>query len=126
MRRPGIVNQLYFSMAQKLLPTKPKAAPDHLSALQVRYLGDGNVGGGNVGGRGNGVALGGGCGSGVAVGGGCARASLAGHDDGVGDDDDNGDEGSEKDLTSQSNTKVSPSQRFKPGVQEILNFELDP
>ena len=45
-----------------------------------------------------------------------ARASLAGRDDGVGDDDDHGDEGSEKDLTSQSNTKVSPSQRFKPGV----------
>ena len=38
-----------------------------------------------------------------------ARASLAGRDDGVGDHD-------EKDLTSQSNTKVSPSQRFKPGV----------
>ena len=87
--RPGILNQLYFSMAQKLLPPKPKAAPDHLSALQVQYLGDGNIGGGNVGdgnvgdgnvddgnvgdgnvGDGNvgdggsGVAVGGGCGSG--------------------------------------------------------------
>ena len=59
MRRPGILYQLYFSMAQKLLPPKPKAAPDHLSALQVQYLGDGNVGGG-----GSGVAVGGGCGSG--------------------------------------------------------------
>ena len=88
MKRPGIINQLYFSMTQKLLPPKPKAAPDHLFALQVHYLGDGNVDG-----RGSGVAVGGGC-----------------------DDDDNGDEGSEKDLTSQSNTKVSPSQRFKPGV----------
>ena len=57
MKRPGILKQLYFSMAQKLLPVKPKAAPDHLSALQVRYLGDGNVGNGNVGG-------GGGCGGG--------------------------------------------------------------
>ena len=74
MKRPGIVNQLYFSMAQKLLPAKPKAAPDHLSALQVQYLGDGNVGDcnvgdsnvgdGNVGGGGSGVAVGGGCGSG--------------------------------------------------------------
>ena len=124
--RPGILNQLYFSMAQKLLPPKPKAAPDHLSALQVQYLGDGNIGGGNVG-DGNVddgnvvmamlvmamlvmamlvmvavvlllVAV-------VVV----ARASLAGRDDGVGDHD-------EKDLTSQSNTKVSPSQRFKPGL----------
>ena len=59
MKRPGILKQLYFSMAQKLLPPKPKAAPDHLSALQVQYLGDGNVGGG-----GSGVAVGGGCGSG--------------------------------------------------------------
>ena len=64
MRRPGILYQLYFSMAQKLLPPKPKAAPDHLSALQVQYLGDGNVGGGNVGGGGSGVAVGGCCGSG--------------------------------------------------------------
>ena len=67
--RPGILNQLYFSMAQKLLPPKPKAAPDHLSALQVQYLGDGNIGGGNVGDGnvgdgGSGVAVGGGCGSG--------------------------------------------------------------
>ena len=107
MKRPGILNQLYFSMAQKLLPVKPKAAPDHLSALQAQYLGGGNVGGGNVGDDGNVgmvavvlllVAV-------VVV----ARASLAGRDDGVGDHD-------EKDLTSQSNTKVSPSQRFKPGV----------
>ena len=59
MKRPGIVNQLYFSMAQKLLPPKPKAAPDHLSALQAQYLGDGNVGGG-----GSGVAVVGGCGNG--------------------------------------------------------------
>ena len=59
MKRPGIVNQLYFSMAQKLLPAKPKAAPDHLSALQVHYLGDDVVGGG-----GSGVAVGGGCGNG--------------------------------------------------------------
>ena len=43
MKRPGIVNQLYFSMAQKLLPAKPKAAPDHLFVLQVQYLGDGMV-----------------------------------------------------------------------------------
>ena len=112
MKRPGILNQLYFSMAQKLLPVKPKAAPDHLSALQAQYLGGGNVGGGNVGGGNVGddgnvgmvavvlllVAV-------VVV----ARASLAGRDDGVGDHD-------EKNLTSQSNTKVSPSQRFKPGV----------
>ena len=59
MKRPGIVNQLYFSMAQKLLPAKPKAAPDHLFVLQVQHLGDGNVGGG-----GSGFAVVGGCGNG--------------------------------------------------------------